>query len=631
LTSAKKREQNSRLSFRLLYTLESKMKDINKAKEQLLDELAALRQRISELEKSEDKLRYTQERLRESEEKYRNLVEKANDGIAIIQDRMLKYVNPRVAEIIGYSAKEVTNTPFLKYVHPEELSKLADNYKLRMAGEKLPSRYESIILHKDRYEVYVEINASIITYQGRPADIVIVRDITERKKAEERIKFLAEVLSSSPFSVIATDKEEKIIYANPSTERLFGYTSDELLGKNPIILNADPNADKIQKNIFSTIGQGKVWRGELLNKKRSGEEFPIYASVYQLLDKEGNFIATVGFQEDISERKKAEEALQASEAFNFALFQYNPMEIMVVDYAGKIIKTNLARRKSGNRYPNIGDVMYKDYATKHKIDMYAELMEVMRSKKTKDFPELEYGNKYLSIIIAPFPMGAIIISQDITKLKQAERQIKASLREKEILLQEIHHRVKNNMQVISSILNLQSRSIKSKKALEIFKSSQDRVRSMALIHERLYQSKDFTKVDFSGYVQSLAGYLFSSYGIGSDAIRLAMDIKDISLGLSTAIPCGLIINELVSNSLKHAFPNRKKGEIKIALHPLNENEIGLIVSDNGIGLPNKTNFRKTKSLGLHLVTILAEDQLQGEIKLDRTKGTSFQIKLKVKK
>ena len=154
---------------------------------------------------------------------------------------------------------------------------------------------------------------------------------------------------------------------------------------------------------------------------------------------------------------------------------------------------------------------------------------------------------------------------------------------------------------------------------------------MALIHEKLYKSKDFSQVDFSKYVQSLSKDLFRVYGINQDVVKLNIDIKDVLLDINTAIPCGLIINELVSNSLKHAFPDGRKGKIKIAISSLNNNEMELIVSDNGIGIPEEMDIRSTKSLGLHLITILAEDQLKGEIKLDKTMGTKFRMILRMKK
>ncbi len=198
-------------------------------------------------------------------------------------------------------------------------------------------------------------------------------------------------------------------------------------------------------------------------------------------------------------------------------------------------------------------------------------------------------------------------------------------------MREIHHRVKNNMQLVSSLLRLQSRYIKDKKYIEMLKESQNRIRSMAFIHEKLYQSKDLANIDFNGYIKSLADDLFRSYGVSIDKIALKMDIDSVSFGIDTAIPCGLIINELVSNSLKYAFPEDRKGEIKIALRRTDRNEVELVVSDDGVGIPEDLDFRNTESLGLQLVSGLAEDQLQGKIKLNRAKGTEFRIRFKERK
>ena len=222
------------------------------------------------------------------------------------------------------------------------------------------------------------------------------------------------------------------------------------------------------------------------------------------------------------------------------------------------------------------------------------------------------------------------LEQSQIERKRMEEQIKASLREKEMLLREIHHRVKNNMQLISSLLRLQSGYIKDKKYIEMLKESQNRIRSMAFIHEKLYQSKDLANIDFNGYIKNLADDLFRSYG-ASISIALKTDIEGVSLEIDTAIPCGLIINELVSNSLKHAFPEDREGEIKIALRRTDRNEVELVVSDDGIGIPEDLDFRNTESLGLQLVTSLAESQLQGKTELNRAKGTEFRIKFKERK
>lgn len=213
------------------------------------------------------------------------------------------------------------------------------------------------------------------------------------------------------------------------------------------------------------------------------------------------------------------------------------------------------------------------------------------------------------------------INQMIGTIEQSHKRLQGSVEEKEVLLREIHHRVKNNMQIISSLLNLQSTYIKDSMVREIFKESQNRVKSMALIHEKLYQSKALANIDTDEYVRALTTDLVRSYG-ALGRVTLKIDVGDISLGVDTAIPCGLIINELVSNSLKHAFPDGE-GEINVRIRSV-EDRIELTVADNGVGMPD-TNFRNIKTLGLQLVTILIEDQLNGEITLEKEEGTAFYI------
>ena len=222
------------------------------------------------------------------------------------------------------------------------------------------------------------------------------------------------------------------------------------------------------------------------------------------------------------------------------------------------------------------------------------------------------------------------LARDITEKKLAEEQINAALKEKEILLREIHHRVKNNMQVITSLLRLQSDTIKDQQYADMFRESQERIRSMALIHETLYQSEDFANIDFDGYLWALINNLFISYGINPEIISMKIKTNDLSLALDYAIPCGLIINELVSNCLKHAFPDEREGEIQIVLQEISENEIELTVSDNGMGIPEEFDFGTTESLGLDLVKVLAEHQLGGRIEMKGTGGTRFSIRFMVK-
>jgi two-component sensor histidine kinase/sensor domain CHASE-containing protein len=220
---------------------------------------------------------------------------------------------------------------------------------------------------------------------------------------------------------------------------------------------------------------------------------------------------------------------------------------------------------------------------------------------------------------------ANVINGMLEKLEKAEEENK-----KQLFLKEIYHRVKNNLQIVISLLNLQSQKTNDKKTIEIFKESQNRIKSMALIHERLYKSKNLAGINFKEYANDLVNNLFRSYGVQSGIINFKIDMDDVILNLDTANPCGLIITELVSNSLKHAFPAERKGEILIKFNSDNNENLTLIVRDNGIGFPTDIDFKKTNTLGMQLVTSLV-GQLKGIIELDINNGTEFKITFKEKK
>lgn len=217
-----------------------------------------------------------------------------------------------------------------------------------------------------------------------------------------------------------------------------------------------------------------------------------------------------------------------------------------------------------------------------------------------------------------------VILRDVTQRTINEAKITASLREKEALLKEIHHRVKNNLQVVSSLLGLQSRSISDPDQRKMFEESQNRVYSMALLHESLYQSENLSLIDFPVYIKQLADHLFRSYGVASDRIRLRTELDSISLHMDAAVPCGLIINELVSNSLKYAFPDGRKGEIHIGLHGQPSGMAKLLVADNGVGIRGDVDWTTTRSLGLRLVRSLAQ-QLGAQIEIKSQPGTEVHL------
>jgi two-component sensor histidine kinase/AmiR/NasT family two-component response regulator len=218
------------------------------------------------------------------------------------------------------------------------------------------------------------------------------------------------------------------------------------------------------------------------------------------------------------------------------------------------------------------------------------------------------------------------LQREVEERKQAEKQIRAALREKEVLLQEVHHRVKNNLQVISSLLDMQSYYAQDPQAAHALQESQSRIKAMALVHERLYRSSDLASVDAREYIRSIADYLFGLYANPAKSIDLNVEVDDISLDLDTAIPCGLIANELISNALKYAFRNvgECSGEVRVALHSGTNDTMQLTVSDSGVGLPPGVTPATGQSLGLRLVHMLAQE-LGGTIELQTGEGTTITI------
>ena len=262
-----------------------------------------------------------------------------------------------------------------------------------------------------------------------------------------------------------------------------------------------------------------------------------------------------------------------------------------------------------------------------KIEENGEAVDYEIVLKTKD-NKILYVSSNVHFLYDPYNnvIGVEGSLRDVTERKNIEIQLKNSLVEKEMLLKEIHHRVKNNLMIISSLLNLQSSYIKDKESQEIFKESQNRAKSMALIHERLYQSTDLKKIDFGDYIESLSSELFNTYVSQNSIIELKINVEDIFLDINTAIPLGLIVNELITNSLKHAFPEGRKGEIDVNFHK-KDDYYEFVLMDNGVGVPDTIDYKNTESLGMQIITNLTE-QIDGNIELNNENGTTFKISFK---
>ncbi len=341
-------------------------------------------------------------------------------------------------------------------------------------------------------------------------------------------------------------------------------------------------------------------------------------------------------EKEIVERRRAEEALQERERKLRSIFRAAPVGIGLVTNKRRLIDVNeaLCRMTGYVREELLGQsarILYPndeefEYVGREKYRQIAkqENGKVVTRWMRKDGSSIDIMLSSTPLDWRDLSKGVTFIALDITDRIRAEEELRTSLQEKEILLHEVHHRVKNNLQVISSLIILQSEHIDDKVSLELLRECQNRIKSMALVHEELYRTKDFASLDLSSYVTGLANSLYHSYAADRSKVSLEIAAEKIPLELDVAIPCGMIINELVSNSLKHAFPGGRIGTIRVEVQECDERLVMISVADNGVGLPEAIEPCGTETLGLQLVFMLA-DQLHGKVDVIRDEGTEFRV------
>lgn len=280
--------------------------------------------------------------LKESMEEYRLLIENANEGILIAQDAVVKYHNPKMKEITGFSKSELNGKPIAELVHPDDREMVINNYNKRIKGEDIPNIYPFRIIDKNGAEKWLEINAIKIEWEEMPASLNFFTDITERKKAIENSRFLSTISEQIANSIIATNDKFEITWVNKSFEKLYGYTPSEVIGKNPDFLNVDPFSEKIQQDISRTVSAGNVWKGEALNQRKDGIRFYCEMEIFPLFDENGNIFSYAGHQKDITYNKISEENLRKSEEKFRAVSDHSPLGIFYGNSEGKVLYLNQA-------------------------------------------------------------------------------------------------------------------------------------------------------------------------------------------------------------------------------------------------------------------------------------------------
>jgi PAS domain S-box len=728
----------------------------------------------------------------------RSLIEASLDPLVTIgHDGKITDVSNATEQITGYSRNELIGTDFSDYFTEPE--KARSGYQQVFTDCEVRN-YPLEIRHKNGHVTPVLYNASV--YRDENSEVIGVfaaaRDITAIKKAEEKIQILANAVESSEDAIITKSLEGIVTSWNNGAEKVYGYLTEEVLGKNMSILEPD-NTKGETKHLIEKIKQGeRVRHYETLRMKKDGTIINVSVTLSPVYDTSGKLVAISTIARDITENKKAEEAIRLSNLYNRSLIEASLDPMVTIGPDGKITDVNGATEQiTGYSRNELIGTDFSDYFTEpekaftgyQQVFVHGEVRDYLLETQHKDghitpvlYNASVYRDENGEVI------GVFAAARDITERKQAEEALKkvhenlekiveertselekayASLKESEkglaeaqkmahignwewdiaadkaywsgemyrifrrdfrksaplyseflnyihpndryyvasalkkavkgkthsiefrivlangkeravhmqseVILdeknipiqakgvvqditerkeaeealvnieiarkKEIHHRIKNNLQVISSLLDLQADKFDNPRVIEAFRESQNRVISMALIHEELYKGEGTDKLDFSTYIRELAENLFQTYSLKSKNIHLSMELeKNIFLNMDTGIPLGIIVNELVSNSLKHAFPGKDRGEIQIKLHK-EKNEkhkkecckatsFSLIVSDNGIGIPENINIEKVDSLGIQLINALV-DQLDGKLELKRNNGTEFTIKFTV--
>jgi PAS domain S-box-containing protein len=595
-----------------------------------------------------------------SVEQFRLAIEAAPTGMLMMDDTgAIVLVNVQIEKLFGYPREELLGKRIEMLVPERFRSRHPDFRKAFFADPKaraMGGGRELYGLRKDGSEMPIEIGLNPLQTSEGSFVLSSVVDITERKRSVEQFRLAIE---AAPTGMLMMDDKGAIVLVNAQVEKLFGYQREDLLGNRIEMLVPERYRSRhpdFRKAFFADPKSRAMGGGrELYGLRKDGSEMPIEIGLNPLQTPEGNFVLSSVV--DITERRRS------VEQFRLAI-EAAPTGMLMMDKGGVIVLVNaqveklfgypreeILGKKIEMLVPERFRVRHPEFRKSFFGDPRARAMgggrELYGLRKDGSEVPVEIGLNPLQTSEGDFVLSSVV---DITERKRADverenllgqlrtlntdlerrvtertSELSATLREREVLLQEIHHRVKNNLQVISSLINMQVRQLEDNSSRDALEECQTRVQAIALIHEKLYQSKDYSRVPFSEYAKSLVANVFSAAGVSRSAVALHLAMEDLSLGVDKAIPCGLILNELITNALKHAFPNQRHGTVRVELRRDGERDVVFAVIDDGVGMPAEFHMNDSPSLGMSLVHTLVE-QLDGSIEIIRDAGTTFQVR-----
>ncbi len=579
-----------------------------------------------------------QKELKDTKNKLQSIIE-SSFSIFYVHDteHQLTYLSPQVNEILGYEVKEaMINWNLLTTDHPINQKALEITQRAIDTGVKQPP-YQLELKHKSGRKVWCEIKENPIKLSGKVVSIAgSVTDITAKKAAEETLQSserrFQKILETAPIGIQFSDPQGVITYVNEAHQKTHSLTADKLIGRQVWTLNSDKKQEEDEKQQYLLSIKNKVNHPTLtiFEKKIEDRNIDLVINRSNLFNQKNEIEEVCSFITDVSEATKIEKALREHEEKYHTLFELGSDFLALIEIeTGSMLEVNQSfLNHYGYTREEVLSMKNTDFSAEpEKTKATTEGLEKrvpIRWHKKKDgtiFPVeiianvFEYNGRMVHI-------AAI---RDISLRIEAEEKIKASLKEKETLLQEIHHRVKNNLSVMTSLINLQSSKTKDIAVKKILRDSQNRLQAMSLVHKFLYQSENLSAINVRDYITDLVSMIRQSFETTGRMVKIALKIEDHTINADLASPMGLIINELITNSIKYAFPETTDNQITISYRLTGKKTIKLEVGDNGIGMPTGFDWKKTDTLGLSLVNTLVQDQLDGSITFQSKKGTTCTI------
>ncbi len=551
-------------------------------------------------------------------------------------DGYFKRLNPAFSEVLGFTTEELLASPFASFIHPEDVAVTME--AIAGLGKGLAIRnFEVRFRRKDATYRWLSWKCAP-TSDGMM--YATARDITDQRRSEERLRLsdalVRQFVTHAPAAIAMLDREMHYLQVSDRWLIDHGRAGEDLIGKRHY--EVFPEIPERWKEIHRRVLAGAVERcAEDAFTSASGATEWLQWEARPWHSAAGEIGGMILFTQFITDRKRAEAQLIESEKRFREAIEYSAIGMALVGIDGRFVKVNRALCSIlGRAEEELLQSTFQAVTHPDDLEIGRAEMEALRDGVVDHFQvEKRYFHRDGRTIMGRLavtlvrdadgrPVHFVAQVEDITERHEAERLLKASLAEKETLLKEIHHRVKNNLQVISSLLQLQSDGLTEPRMLALFRESQDRVRAMALIHEGLYRSGNLAAVNFGTHLTELTGNLLRSYGTGPTPVRMEMQAEPVELDIDVAVPLSLIVNELVTNAFKHGFAKGRGGTLRVTFRTLEGGALFLSIGDDGPGLPPGYDAERSPSLGLKIVRILVT-QLGGRLDIAGPPGVTFSI------